>query len=72
MSATDSERILGCAHAATDSGWSCCNVFEVQWFWKFGQGKARLIGLTVAATADRRDAVHAARANTQQGILGLV
>ncbi len=56
----DSGFQYGCADvAATDGQWSS-NVYEVnQWLWQFGRGKplARLGGLTIEKTTERKDAV---------------
>ena len=56
---------VGCADSAAADGRRGSNVYEVnQWLWKFGRGKPRLGGLTVAETAMRKKTVLEEHANS--------
>ena len=48
---------FGCADAANAGGRRGSNVYEVNpWLWQFGRGKARLGGLSVEDTVERKKA----------------
>ncbi len=63
---------MGCADAAAVEGRRDSNIYEVNpWLWQFGRGKARLGGLSVEATEERkqahRDEGHQRAVETRRG-----
>ena len=59
----------GAADAAKPEGRRGSNAYEVNtWLWQFGRGKARLGGLSVTETEERREQVTVASAGAKRAV----